>query len=456
MIKNYMLDTNILLQNPGAIFGFADNNVFICGTTLQELDGKKTAGGEIGYAARECCRIIDSLREQGDLTEGVDLENGGKFFVEPDGVSEERLPKGFSISVPDNRIISSCIYLRDVRKFPIILVTNDISMRINASICGVKVEGYLNDHISSEEGEYTGHTTIDCDSKYIDYLYQQKKAGKDGSFAKLPKKVREMADNEFATLRCGNQSVLTMKHSDGLEVLTSVGPVFGGVKPMNAMQIFALKALLAPADEIPLVILLGPAGTAKTFLSLAAGLTNTYLGQGDYSEERYRKILISRPNVETAEKGFGYLPGDLQSKTENLLANYYDNLEALLSQQHEDPAQVSMQIDDMLETGVIEICPLNYIRGRSLKNCYIVCDEAQNASRSLIRDVITRAGVGTKVVLAGDINQVDSPNLDKRNNGLVYAMEHMKESPLCAVIRFSEENCVRSELAEAAIKLMKW
>lgn len=468
MIKNYLLDTNILLQSPNSIYGFDDNVVWICGTTLQELDHKKTAPGEIGYSARECARIMDELRQQGNLVNGVDLPNGGRLIVEPDGVSKEYLPDGFDLSVPDNRIISSCIHINKrnegfdrqrngAASGEVILVTNDISMRINASVCGVKVEGYRNDHISSSENElYRGYQTID--NMPEECIKQIKDDGVTtiGDIEVLSGQKMEFLENEYAIINSKKYGKILAVHRDGGLFPVKATRVFGNIEAKNEIQEFALDALTAPAEEIPLVILLGPAGTSKTFLSLAAGLAQTNLGYMDDGSV-YRKILISKPNVETAEKSFGYLPGDLRSKTNSLLSNYYDNLETiLLGDSGEDPKEIKMQIDDYMDNGVIEICPLSYIRGRSLKDCYIICDEAQNAGRSLIRDIVTRAGTGSKVVLAGDIAQVDAPSLDRRNNGLLYCMEHMKGNKLAAVIRFDESHCVRSPLAEAAIKNMVW
>jgi PhoH-like ATPase len=215
-------------------------------------------------------------------------------------------------------------------------------------------------------------------------------------------------------------------------------------------------ALTAPAEEIPLVILLGPAGCAKTFLSLAAGLDGTYQTQRR-SDSEYIKLLISRPTAQSFED-IGYLPGDLNDKLFNLYQSFYDNIEVLLSgnsRDMEDHQQVQTQMQDMFDDGVIEVCGLNFIRGRSLMNTYMICDEAQNASRTMIRDVITRAGIGTKLVIAGDPSQIDVPTLDKRNNGLVYAAEHMKGSPLCAIIQFDSGSSVRSPLAKEAIQCMK-
>jgi len=221
------------------------------------------------------------------------------------------------------------------------------------------------------------------------------------------------------------------------------------------MQSYAMWALSAPADEIPLVVLSGPAGTAKTFLSLAAGLDKTYVSHrnndGDYS-----RIIISRPSAGGFNE-MGFLPGDMKHKLDPLLSPYYDNMQILLSgsgKDKGDPDTVRMQMEEMFDRGIVEILALSFIRGRSLMDTYLICDEAQNASKSLIRDVITRAGKGTKIVVCGDPNQIDQPTLDRRNNGLVYAMEKMKGSPLAAIVKFDAEQSVRSELAKEAVKRM--
>ena len=450
MVKNYLLDTNVLLENPNSIYGFDDNNVWLCGTTMQELDSKKTAPGEVGYNARETCRILDNIRSQGDLVKGVKLPNGGKLLVEPDGVNKDSLPNGFSIEVPDNRIISSCLYLNETKckKSNIILLTNDISMRINASICGLKVEAVRNDKV--EQGSYTGHVELEVEPELIDDIYTQGKvtAGNYGT---------DLAENEFATLLSGKKSALSI-FRDGKFINIKEKTLYGGVHPLNRMQTYAMYALTAPVEEIPLVILQGPAGTSKTYLSLAAGLSQTYLGQGKHRDSLYRKLLISRPNTQRqGEEGFGYLPGDLSDKMGPLLANYTDNLEALVRGdcKDEDAEQIRMQVEDFFDTGIIEICPLSFIRGRSIMNSFIICDEAQNATKGLIRDIVSRAGKDSKVVILGDETQCDAgPSIDRFTNGLVYCATRMKGNPLTAIIRFGEENCVRSPLAEAAIRLM--
>ena len=429
--------------------GFDDNIVVISGTTLQELDKKKTVGGEIGYKARESCRILDEMRMKGDIIKGIPLKNKGVLMVEPDGVKQEYLPEGFNITVPDNRIISTCIHLdRQNPEKPVTLVTNDISMRINATACGVRVEGYRNDQI--EESGYTGHSVHEVSGEKITEIYTSE------ALKVTARDQKKYTENEFVTLkeRGGQASALSVYRNGALHLIKQQTS-YGGTKPKNAMQSYALWALSAPAEEIPLVVLSGPAGTAKTFLSLAAGMDKTYVGQKN-SDGAYSRIIISRPSAGGFNE-MGFLPGDMKHKLDPLLSPYYDNMQILLAgngKYKEDPEQVRIHMDDMFDRGIIEILALSFIRGRSLMDTYLICDEAQNASRSLIRDVITRAGKGTKIVVCGDPNQIDQPTLDRRNNGLVYAMETMKGSPLAAIIKFDAENSVRSELAKEAVKRM--
>ena len=447
MIKNYLLDTNILLQSPSSIFGFDDNHVWIGGTTLQEPDAKKTAGGEVGYKARECVRILDSLREKGSLVEGIKMDNGGVLFVEPDGVSADNLPNGFSISVPDNRIISTCIYLSKKLKRKLTLVTNDISMRVNASICGIKVEGYRNDQV--EDTGYTGHCDLACTEDDIDELYKEGIVELDAA---------DLKENEFVRMKVGQKSALGVYRKNAIHLIdTKKLTLFGGIRPKNYMQSYAIWALLQPAEEIPLVIFKGAAGSGKTFLALAAGLHQTYVSQNRFDGD-YNRIIISRPSAESYNE-LGYLPGNIKEKTTPLLASFYDNAEIIFSGQGKDnikdgKSMSGMQIEELLDNGIVEICALSFVRGRSLMNSFIICDESQNANKTLIRDVITRAGVGTKVVLLGDPNQIDAPALDKRNNGLAYAYNRMAGDPLCCCLAFDAESSVRSALAKSAIQRM--
>lgn len=484
MIKNYLLDTNILLANPNAIFNFEDNNLYLCGTTLQELDKfKEEKGTERGYNAREACRILDSLREIGietyvdkslsveeqkeqsskifDYKHGVPLSSGGKLFVEPDGVNIEYLPKGYGLDNPDNRIISSCIHMNKyyLKDNNVILLTNDVSMRINACICGLQVQGVINDQV--ENVGYTGHLELEIeDWKVIQDLYTNKELkNPDIAIKEIADLEYPLLENQFVTLTSGDQCALTVFRTTGdgkpyarLELIPELKKLSNGIQPLNKMQRYAMWALLNP--EIPLVILEGQAGTSKTFVSLACGLEQ--LDVGDHADtEPYKRMMISRPNAGSSDPDFGYLPGTLEEKMNPLIASYMDNLEEILGDKDTPSVDTRFKIEDMMTTGLIELCPLYSIRGRSIHNSYLICDEAQNASKNLIRDVVTRAGRNTKIVVAGDPRQVDAHTLNSRNNGLVYLKDSMKGSPLCAIFKFDNANCVRSKLAEDAITRMK-
>jgi PhoH-like ATPase len=453
MVKAYILDTNILLDSPRAIFGFDDNTVIITGTTLQELDSKKTAPGELGFNARETCRIIEKLRLKGDLTAGVPMDNAGVFKVILNA-GQWHMPSGYSEDKPDNQIINTVL---DIKKNQghmfnqVILVTNDTSMRINASVCAAAcgfsdfVESYRNDHVSSAE-MYTGKRELQVSKEAIDYIYKNKMLPPEAIFRG---DIPEPVENEFFILQSDQSSALAVYRNHELKLIDTKTLHPCHVQPKNASQTFALWALMQPVEEIPFVILKGPAGTAKTFLSLAAGLDQAYDSRAHRS---YDSVLISRNNV-MADADFGYLPGELEDKMNPLLAPFFDNLESLLrGNSDEDRECISRQIEDMIDSGVIEICALAYMRGRSITNKFLIVDETQNATRSQIRDIITRAGAGCKIVICGDPEQIDAHNLDKLNNGLVFASEKMKGSPVCAQISFTEEESVRSELAKEAIK----
>lgn len=284
MKKYYVLDTNILLQSPNAIYGFEDNTVVITGTTLQELDSKKNLDGEIGYNARQVARILEDIRNRGNLIKGVKLkETGGKLIFEPNEVSQENLPEGFDIKKPDNRIISSCIGIARKKKRAVILVTNDIMMRIAAAVCGVEVQEYKNDRI--KESAYMGYREIETTREIIDGTYKKQSLDPEIFADEKP-----FVPNEYITLTDGSASALCVYRDNCIRLLKDMTAF--GIRPQNRLQRFALDALLAPEEEIPLVILRGPAGTAKTFLSMAAELDKTYTDEfsrqiGSTSYDKY-------------------------------------------------------------------------------------------------------------------------------------------------------------------------
>ena len=474
MVKNFVIDTNVLMSNPNALFGYEENKIYLVGTVLQELDKHKTDEGERGYNARQAIKSINSIvskaiegKTKDEIrklltVDGIPLnEQGGVLLFEPDGVDIDNLPKGYTLDRSDNKIISSCIYMNKnyCMHNNVTLLTEDAAMYLNALNCGIHTENVRNEQIKYTG--YSGHVNIEIKSwKVIDKFYKSNEDIAANNIAEIQKLEYPLYENQFVTLTSGNQSVLTVYRKGYLHKIPDQFLSDYKIKPLNKMQRYAIWALTNP--DIPLVILEGPAGTAKTFLSMAAGLSQLDISNvygKDMSdrnnENKYGRILISRPNNKTSDADFGYLPGSLEEKMGPLVASYMDNLEEILGDKDTPIKDTRATIEDMMYSRLIELCPLYAIRGRSIHNAYLICDEAQNATKGLIKDVVTRAGKNTKIIVAGDPTQIDNTSLSLHNNGLVYLKNCMKGDPLCAIIRFENDNCVRSDLAENALNRMK-
>ena len=456
MKKTYVLDTNILMTSPNALFGFADNDVVITGTTLQELDAHKGDPGERGYNTRETVRLLESLRKQGLLIEGVKTWDGGRIMLEPDMVDASVLPTGYNIEVPDNRIIATVLKMGQSEKYqmPVILVTNDLSMKINASACGALVEGYRNESIESSSNEqYSGKRFIDTvTDEDIDNLYAAGKEGVEAIFTGAD----NLVENEYLIMKGASKSAIGIHRNGRIYIVDAKSvPAYRDIKPRNASQRMLMHALNAPVDEIPLVIAKGPAGTGKTMLAIACGLAHTYnklsRSSSRYEDNDYDQILITRSNT-ISDNDLGFLPGDLEEKMSPLVAPFMDNMQTIFAGKEHDLATAKQQIDFVMERGFVRIEAVGYLRGRSISRSYLIVDEAQNLTVNQALEIVTRAGEGTKVVLLGDPNQIDARYLDKRNNGLVFTAEKMKGSPLCAQITFEEDEAQRSALCIEAAK----
>ena len=444
MQKKYVLDTNILIQSPNSIYGFEDNEVIVTGTTLQELDRKKTAAGELGYNAREAIRIIDRFREQGDYLKGIPMENGGTFKIEPNGI-KDNLPQGYDLSQADNRIISAVITLTENSDVPVILITNDISMRVNASVCKVAVQGYENETVGTQV-VYTGRRELYLSDTLIDKLHAERKIPYEGTDGEPLTEneylqILSFEDDSKSALGIWKNGYIYRINADSLTGM-------GGIKGKNVAQRFMMHALLAPSEEIPLLIAKGPAGTGKTMLAIACGLAQTYDSR---SERKYNSVLITRTNT-LSDSDLGFLPGTLEEKMEPLIAPFKDNMELIFAGKEKDVETAKQQIEYVIGKEIVKICSVAYMRGRSLSDTYLIVDEAQNMTVNQVLEIISRAGNGTKIVLCGDPDQIDNPKLDRRNNGLVFAAEKMKGSKLCAQVTFEQEESVRSPLAMEAAK----
>lgn len=468
MKKIFIPDTNVIISGTkdgkdiltGFVGGQDANDIVITGTVLQELDKLKSYPGDIGYNAREFIHSLNELRLKGDLTKGVSLKRG-KVIVEPDGVKAEYLPAGFDISSPDNRIISTCIYL--AKKHPrshYVFISNDFSCCVNADICfkaanvKIVIEGYENSKVRDEDLVYTGHCEIATDKRTIDKFYEKKVLSPDEivTLSIEDNDIGDLTENEFFTFTCGSQSALSVYQHGNFTLIPSDQSLGSGgwIKPKNKFQAYAIWLL--KNEDIPLKILIGSPGTGKTFLSLAAGMDKT-IGTKKHGA-RYDALLISRPI--TGFKEVGFMPGDLDDKLRYNNLSFTDNISQILKHGgKEDNEQIDIQVNDLFATKTIEVCGLSFIRGRSLSDSFLICDEAQNANATLMRDVVTRAGEGTSVVLSGDPNQIDVSFLNKYTNGLEFAASRMRGSDKCAILRFSAEASVRSPLAKEAAERMR-
>ena len=456
MQKTYVLDTNVLIQAPYALHSFEDNHLVLPLAVLEELDGLKNAEGERGANARQAIRYLESLRTAGNLLEGVPLPGGGTLRLEVNCV-DVKLPEGFPDHKNDNRILKVCLGLQS-GKTPVILVTKDIVVRVKAQMLGIPAEDFTTEQAPVSEEQYTGRCeAFVAEKKFEDFkkkhiapedVYQADESGE-----KLPV---TLVPNQFVILKADQSSRKTqLGRFDGKKIvpLAFQKKKPYGVSPRNVGQKFLQEALMADAEEAPLVIVKGMAGTAKTFYTLAVGL-HALLEQ---EEPAYRRILISRPNAQF-DDDIGFLPGDESEKIAPLLRPVVDNLELLVDQNEKerfaDERSLSGKVEELFDRGIVDAQALNFIRGRSISKTYLVIDEAQNLTPKQAKGIITRAGTGTKIILLGDPQQIDHPLLDERTNGLSYAAEKMKGSPLCWQVTMSAEECERSALAMDAVKRM--
>lgn len=451
MIKTYVVDTNVLIQAPDALYCFEDNQVVLPVVVLEELDHLKKAEGEKGANARAAIRNLEQLRHKGDLLSGVKLGQGGSIRIETNFV-DVKLPPDLPDDKMDNRILKVCKGLEG----DVVLVTKDILLRIKAQIIGVKAEDFTAEQVPERSDQYQGRTEVyvpeesfkDYKKKGIpiDQLYVMDETGE--------KRKPELTENQFILLKADQSTKKTVL---GRVSKTKIVPLeYGkhrpyGISPRNAGQYFLQEALMQPAETAPLVIVKGMAGTAKTFYSLAVGLEkllNNPTGE-------YRRMMISRPNAQF-DSDIGFLPGDEQEKISPLMRPVIDNLEQLIDsneeKRYEKEEELAGKIEEIFGRVLIKTEALNYIRGRSIVQTYLIIDEAQNMTPNQVKGIITRAGKGTKIILLGDPNQIDRPFLDERTNGLSFAAEHMKGSSLCWQVTLTAEECERSLLAMDAVK----
>jgi len=430
-MKSFVLDTNVILHDPNAIFAFEGAEVVIPLPVIEELDTFKRNKDERGKSARMVARSLDQLREHGRLSDGVTLEHGGTLKVEV--TSTNGLPKMFDNNVKDNMILSVA---QDILKANrnVVFISKDINLRIKAEAIGLETQDYEREKVQASE-LYDGWKEIELTDEEIDSFYKDKRLARNS-----------LEPNEFAIMKGTNGSSASAlgRYDAGLK---SVVPLVKsetkpwGIKPLNMEQRFALELLLDP--EIALVTLVGVPGSGKTVLALAAALEQIM------EKKMYRRFLVARPVVPVGHD-IGFLPGSKQEKLNMWMGAIYDNLEFLLGgPKNDDPGYT---VEDLLDDGKLEVEAVTYLRGRTLPDQYILIDDAQNLTPHEMKTIISRVGKGSKIVLTGDPFQVDNYYLDSASNGLTYLVDRFKGQRLFGHVTFSKIE--RSPLAALASELL--
>ncbi len=437
--KIFVLDTNIVLHDSSCINQFDEHDVVIPIAVIEELDRFKKGKEILNCNAREFARALDRLTGDRIFNGGVPIGPGkGKITVCLDRDFHETLKDNFSPDKPDHHILNAAYHIACQHSFDhVVLVTKDVNLRMKAKSIGLMAQDYNTDRVQAPADIYKGTRMVESiAADVIDRLYA-KPFEMDADCLAMD---RPLLANEYLVMKNGSKSALGvfMPHTRSIRRIDP--PVCYGIRPRNAEQCFALDALTN--HDIPLVTITGKAGTGKTLLALAAALEK---------RRHYRQIFISRPSVPLSNKDIGFLPGDIQSKLDPYMQPLYDNLSVIESNQNGKNGS-GRRVRELLEEEKIVITPLSYIRGRSIVKVIFIVDEAQNLTPHEVKTIITRAGEGTKIVLTGDIYQIDHPYLDSQSNGLSYLIEKMKGQHLYTHINL--EKGERSELSELAISLL--
>jgi PhoH-like ATPase len=445
--KTYVLDSNIFLHEPYALFAFEEHEVVVPITVVEEVDRFKKDQNEKGRNARQFSRYLDQLSERGDLATGVELESGGLLRVDlvTEVAPEWTWASGSQLA--DNLILSVAYKLNQEAKVAgrVVMVSKDTNVRIKANALGIRSEDYEHGKVKTDE-LYTGQGELTVAGEVIDELFRTGEATVPGLTTSEEDPDSEHVINECFVLRNAerpNQTALGRLHGDGkIHMVRPVKEGVYGIFPRNKEQFFAIDLLLD--DDIKVVTLVGKAGTGKTLLAIAAGLAKS-------ADDRvYDRLLVSRP-IFPLGRDIGFLPGDISDKLNPWMKPVYDNVEFILHSRSSVRGK-QRAYQELISQGLLEIEPLTYIRGRSIPHQYLVVDEAQNLTPHEIKTIITRAGEGTKIVLTGDPYQIDNPYVDATSNGLVYLVERFRNSKIAGHVTLSKGE--RSELAELAAELL--
>jgi len=413
--KTYVLDTSVYLTDSNCINSFGNNDIVIPLKVLEEIDKHKKRQDSVGSQARSTIRSLDALRDKGSLSKGVRIDKG-MGIIRVSSYNPLCLPDDLDLEDPDNQIIATALSEQEVapKSRKLVVVSRDINMRVKCDALGLLTEDYNAEQVVDHaEGLYTGRSEILVDEQDIDRFYA-------GDELWIDPKEHILYPNQFIMLISNSNDKKTAlakfeNYSKPLQKIVKSNKKIWSTEPRNKEQQFAFELLLDPA--IPVVSLVGKAGSGKTLLALASGLEQTF-GKGAL----YKKIVVTKP-VEPVGKDIGFLPGSMEEKMLPWLAPIQDNLQFLMG---DDKATLELY----MEKGQIEVEAMTFIRGRSISNAFIVIDEVQNMTQHEIKTVLTRVGEGTKIVLTGDIEQIDNVYIDATNNGLSYVVERLKDEQI--------------------------
>jgi PhoH-like ATPase len=424
--KKFILDTSVLLYHEDSIHGFPNLDVIIPIEVLEELDNAKLKNDSIGNSARYINRFLDDLRSRGSLSDGVLLDNGQTITV--CSSSDMSILPGGMIDSVDNRIISVAkIYSEEFEDTRVL--SRDINLRVKCDSLGISAENYHKEKsVTVRREAFTGVSVIEMRPNEIDKFYS------DGSI----ENEYDLEPNECVVLKGGAKSALAINRGGSISRLTHAnakGFSMEGVSPRNKEQRFASEMLLD--EDIHMVSITGISGSGKTILSCASAIKQL-------NAKKYDKIILARP-AQSTSADVGFLPGDLNEKLAPWLMPFFDNLEIIFKNGRE-------YLNLLMEKGIIEVQALSHIRGRSLPRTILIIDEAQNITMHEAKAVITRMGEGSKLILLGDVEQIDAPHLDAATCGLGVVVEKFKNFGLSGHITLLKGE--RSELATHAAKVM--
>jgi len=432
--RKVVIDTNVILFDAFALLKFGDADIHIPFAVIEEVDKFKRDQGENGRNARQFSRFVDVLRSKGSLAQGVQIDNHESYVYITTDMGLSSMGSDLDHTKADNRILATAISLQKQHpRSKVELISKDINLRIKADVYGVYATDYDTSDLNQED-MYEGYLEVEVNPGEIDTFYKDKKVTVD----------HKLYTNQYVILKDkANPNHSAIGRFSGTEkaIVPLLNPPdsIWGIHARNVEQSFALDALLN--DDIKMVSLVGKAGTGKTLLAIAAGLFKTL------DEGKYQRLLVSRP-IFPMGRDIGYLPGDIEQKLNPWMQPIFDNVEFLMGADK----KAAGRAQELINQGMLNIEPLTYIRGRSIPKQYLIVDEAQNLTPHEIKTIVTRAGSGTKIILTGDVYQIDNPYVDSVNSGLTHAVERFKGQEIAAHVTLTKGE--RSALAELAANIL--